>query len=355
MNISPPSYKSKLTPLALVTGGGGFIGFNIVKDLLEDGWRVRVLDNLSRYGADNNVKILQTKFPNSFEFVKADIRESQEVEKAASGVDIVYHLAAQVAVTTSVSNPRADFEINATGTFNVLEAARLQKQHPIIIYTSTNKVYGGMEEIGIEESNGRYCYSDNDSGISESRSLDFHSPYGCSKGAADQYIHDYSRIYNIPTLVFRNSCIYGPPQMGNEDQGWIAHFIISACLNKPITIYGDGKQVRDVLYISDLVECYKKALNEINKTSGQIFNIGGGPNNTLSLLDLISIIETRIGREIKPSFQDWRPGDQRVYISDIQKSKNTFDWQPSVSTIKGVNKLIDWVQNSLQDFQNMQI
>ena len=246
-----------------------------------------------------------------------------------------------------------DFEINATGTFNVLEAARLQKQHPIIIYTSTNKVYGGMEEIGIEESNGRYCYRDNKSGISESRPLDFHSPYGCSKGAGDQYVRDYSRIYNIPTLVFRNSCIYGPPQMGNEDQGWIAHFIISACLNKPITIYGDGKQVRDVLYISDLVECYKKALSEINKTSGQIFNIGGGPDNTLSLLDLISIIENRINRKIKTSFQDWRPGDQRVYISDIQKAKNTFNWQPSISTRKGVNKLIDWVQNSLKDFQNI--
>ncbi len=353
MNTRPPSYKSKLTPLTLITGGGGFIGFNIAKNLLEDGWRVRVLDNLSRYGSSKNIQILQTRFPNSLEFVKADIRDAQEVEKATSDVDVIYHLAAQVAVTTSVSDPRKDFEINATGTFNVLEAARLQNQHPIIIYTSTNKVYGGMEDLGIEESNGQYCYRDNKSGISESRPLDFHSPYGCSKGAADQYVRDYSRIYNIPTLVFRNSCIYGPPQMGNEDQGWIAHFIISACLNKPITIYGDGKQVRDVLYISDLVECYKKALSEIDKTSGQIFNIGGGPENTLYLLDLIAIIEARIGRKIKTSFEDWRPGDQRVYISDIQKAKNTFNWQPLISTQKGVNTLIDWVQSNLQDFKNI--
>ncbi len=346
-------FKRKLMPRALITGGGGFIGFNMAKKLLSQNWQIIILDNLSRTGSDKNVRILQQAYPNTCELINADIRNEQEVRKAVEGVDFIYHFAGQVAVTTSVDNPREDFEVNSMGTLNILEAAKIQSNKPGILYSSTNKVYGGMENIQVEEKDNRYTYSNQKSGISESMNLDFHSPYGCSKGSADQYVRDYSRIYGLQTLVFRNSCIYGPPQMGNEDQGWLAHFIISACLNKPITIYGDGKQVRDVLFIDDLINVYTAATDKINTVSGQIFNMGGGPKNTVSLLELIAIIEEKLNYEVNIKFENWRPGDQRVYISNIDLIKSKLNWEPKVSVSEGTNKLTEWVLDNISNFDNL--
>ncbi|MDI6784203.1 MAG: SDR family NAD(P)-dependent oxidoreductase [bacterium] len=332
----------------LVTGGAGFVGSNLVNRLVEQGNEVTIFDNLSRKGTEKNVAWLQEKFGTKVQVIQGDVRNFSQVNDAVKGKEVIFHLAAQVAVTTSVANPREDFEINALGTLNVLEAARLNGSNPIIVFTSTNKVYGGLEDIVVIEQPKRYSFKDYPSGISESRGLDFHSPYGCSKGAADQYIRDYSRIFGLRTVVFRMSCIYGPRQFGNEDQGWVAHFIISAVFDRPITIYGDGKQVRDILYVDDLVNAFQLAVDKIETTAGQIYNLGGGKNNTVSAwLEFREYLTELLVREIPVRFSAWRPGDQKVYISDIRKAGYDLGWHPQIKVKEGIERLYQWViQNS---------
>ncbi|MGV8141859.1 MAG: GDP-mannose 4,6-dehydratase, partial [Candidatus Woesearchaeota archaeon] len=287
------------------------------------------------------------KFPDRIEFIKGDVRTDMELlAKAVAKADHVLHLAAQVAVTTSVKDPREDFEINAFGTFNVLEAVRNSKNRPSLIYASTNKVYGGMEDLIIVERNNRYQYKDLVRGITEERPLDFHSPYGCSKGCGDQYVRDYSRIYGLDTVVFRQSCIYGPRQFGVEDQGWVAWFIIAATLSKDVTIYGDGKQVRDVLYVKDLVEAYDMVFNNMKKISGNVYNVGGSHTNQMSLLELIDILKRDVNKDLKIDYSEWRPGDQKVCVMDVSLAEKDFGWTPKTSVHEGVKKLCSWVANN---------
>ncbi len=330
----------------LVTGGSGFIGANYVSRLLQRGESVTIFDNLSRSGSKTNLEWLHKVYgKEAFELVVGDVRDTELICKTARSADVIVHLAAQVAVTTSVTNPREDFEINAQGTFNVLEAARLSGRQPAMLYASTNKVYGGMEEVHVLEEATAYRYEDYPEGIPETQPLDFHSPYGCSKGCGDQYVRDYHRIYDLPTVVFRQSCIYGPHQFGVEDQGWVAWFIIAAVTGKPITIYGDGKQVRDVLFIEDLLNAYDLALANPDTAAGQVYNIGGGPNKTMSIWsEFRPVLERLLGRPVPTASSDWRPGDQRIYVSDIRKAEGELGWTPRVGVSEGVQRLYDWVQ-----------
>ncbi|MGD2158761.1 MAG: GDP-mannose 4,6-dehydratase [Anaerolineales bacterium] len=332
----------------LVTGGAGFIGSNYVARLLSHGRRVTLYDNFSRTGADLNVEWLRSEYgADSFKLEVGDVRDAAHLTASVIDIDVIVHLAGQVAVTSSVSHPREDFEDNALGTFNVLEAARLSERNPIVLYASTNKVYGGMEEVSVLEADTRYQYEDLPWGVSETQPLDFHSPYGCSKGAGDQYARDYHRIYGLPTVVLRQSCIYGPRQFGIEDQGWVAWFVIAAILNRPIVIYGDGKQVRDILYIDDLLDFYDLVIDQIDVSAGQVYNVGGGPNNTLSIWREFSpILERLLGRAIPFSEESWRPGDQRVFISDIRKASQDLGWQPKVGIEGGVQHLVEWVREN---------
>jgi len=332
-------------PPVLVTGGAGFVGSNLTAALAGAGRRVRVLDNLSRAGVQANAAWLAARFPAVVEIVRADVRDAGAVARAAEGVGTIFHLAGQVAVTTSVTDPRTDFEVNALGTLNVLEAARASALRPVLLYTSTNKVYGGMEDARVVERDGRYAYEDLPEGASEDRPLDFHSPYGCSKGAADQYVRDYARIYDLPTIVFRMSCIYGPRQFGNEDQGWVAHFARAFLQGDPIRIYGDGKQIRDVLFVEDLVRAFRAAVEQIETTAGQVYNIGGGAGNTLSLLELLAELREIVGREVPVTFHDWRPGDQRVYVSDNRRAGAAFGWRPEVGRREGIRRLVEWLRS----------
>lgn len=332
----------------LITGGAGFIGSNYVARLLQRGEKVIVYDNLSRAGAVRNLDWLKSTYgENSFRLIQADVRDVQSIQEAASEADVIVHLAGQVAVTTSVVDPRNDFEINALGTFNVLEAARLSGRDPIVIYASTNKVYGGMEEIRVVELTSRYAYADFPYGIPETFGLDFHSPYGCSKGCGDQYTRDYSRIYGLRTVVMRQSCIYGTRQFGIEDQGWVAWFVIAAVKRLPITIYGDGKQVRDVLFIEDLCDVYDLAVDRIDLAAGQVFNIGGGAEFTISVWQEFGpLLENLLGESIPVKRGDWRPGDQRVYVSDTRKAQEILGWKPKVGVEEGIQRLFDWVKNN---------
>jgi len=329
----------------LVTGGAGFIGCNYVDRLLRRGDKVIVYDNLSRRGADANVAWLREKHgAEAFDLMAEDVRDGAALMKAVDGVDVVAHLAGQTAVTTSVEDPRSDFEDNALGTFNVLEAARRAETKPMVLYASTNKVYGEMEATRVVEEETRYAYADRPEGIAETQPLDFHSPYGCSKGAGDQYVRDYARIYDLPTVVFRQSCIYGPRQMGVEDQGWVAWFAIAAVQGEPITIYGDGKQVRDVLYIDDLLNAYDAAVERGSGVAGEIYNVGGGPAHTMSIWEEFRpLLERLVGRSIPVSYADWRPGDQRIYVSDIRKAEEELGWRPRVGVEEGVERLYEWV------------
>jgi CDP-paratose 2-epimerase len=332
----------------LITGGTGFIGCNIAKRFLDKKADVVILDNLSRVGTLKNLDWLKAGHPKNLTFIEGDVRDRGLLDlvftKSEFGrLDLVFHMAAQVAVTTSVENPRTDFDINALGTLTLLEAIRKSKQSPIIINASTNKVYGKMETIRVLEKKTRYAYEGLPHGVSEKIPLDFYSPYGCSKGSADQYIMDYARIYGLKTINFRQSCIYGPRQFGVEDQGWVAHFIISAVLGRPITIYGDGKQVRDILFIDDLIDAFLAAAKNIKTVCGRAYNIGGGAPNAISLLEFISMLEETLGKKIKLKFGDWRPGDQKIYVSDIRGSKRDFGWRPRVGIRKGVRLLIQWV------------
>ncbi len=328
----------------IITGGCGFIGTNVVLFHLRKKHKVVIIDNLSRRGTEVNLALLR-RYAN-LKFYKVDIRDKEKISKVFSqnkDADIVYHLAAQVAVTISVLNPYEDFEINVLGTLNVLEAARKYLPKTFFIFSSTNKVYGGMENIKIVEKNGKYFALDYPNGIDEDFNLDFHSPYGCSKGAADQYVRDYSRIYGLDTVVFRQSCIYGPNQFGIEDQGWVAYFCIQALLDKEITIYGDGKQVRDVLYIDDLIDAFWLSYKNRKKVKGEIFNIGGGPENQVGILEFIKYLEKKLSKPIKYKFSDWRPGDQKYFVSNNSKLYKYLKWKPKVTMYDGVNRLLDWI------------
>ncbi|UCG25836.1 MAG: GDP-mannose 4,6-dehydratase [Chloroflexota bacterium] len=339
----------------LITGGAGFIGSNLANRLLGQRHQVTIFDNLSRPGCEANLDWLsETHSQNGPRVVRADLSDFGALQTAGEGADRVYHLAGQVAVTTSVRNPRQDFEDNAAGTFNALEAARLAGNDPIFFYASTNKVYGGMEEVDVVEEPTRYSYADLPHGVPECRPLDFHSPYGCSKGAGDQYTHDYARIYGLRTVVARQSCIYGYRQFGIEDQGWLAWFIIAALKERPITIYGDGKQVRDILFIDDLLDFYEAAVENIGTATGQIYNVGGGPENTISVwAELSGLLEDLLARPVPVHYADWRPGDQPVYISDIRKAERELGWRPKTRALEGISRLFSWLQNNQELFDHL--
>ena len=337
----------------LVTGGAGFIGSNYVHRLIERGEKVTIYDNLSRAGAPRNVAWLEETFgKNAFRLIVGDLRNAGLLTESARDADVVVHLAGQVAVTTSVSNPREDFESNAFGTFNALEAARLSEKNPIFIYSSTNKVYGGMDDVEVSEEETRWRYKDLTEGAAETQPLDFHSPYGCSKGTGDQYVRDYARIYGLRSVVFRQSAIYGTRQFGVEDQGWMAWFIIAAVTGRPITIYGDGKQVRDMLWVEDLTSAYDLAVEKIDIVKGQVFNMGGGVQNTISVwAEFAPRLEKLLGEKIEYARGDWRPGDQRVFYADIRKAKRELGWEPQVSLDDGIERLFAWVKTNQDLFR----
>lgn len=342
-----PAHKraSKPAPV-LVTGGAGFVGANLAARLAAEGRRVRVFDNLSRPGVEQNLEWLRGCFGEAIEFVPGDVRDALAVAGAVSGCRQIFHLAAQVAVTTSLDDPVEDFESNLTGTRNVLEAARRQPRMPGLVFTSTNKVYGNLAGIGLEAGPTRYRPRDAvlaQRGISERQPLAFCSPYGCSKGGADQYVLDYAHSFGLPTVVFRMSCIYGPHQFGTEDQGWVAHFLIRARDGEAITIYGDGKQVRDILFVDDLVEAFLLAERHITDLAGSAFNIGGGPDNAISLLELIERIRELDSVRPMLRFADARAGDQLYYVSDTAGFQAATGWRPRVGAAAGIVRLHDWL------------
>jgi len=326
----------------LITGGIGFIGTNLADRLLREGYDVVLFDNIGRAGVEENLRWLQEAYGNRVNFVRGDVRDFAAVEKAMKGAEMVFHLAAQVAVTTSVVDPQDDFSINAQGTVNVLEAARRQKPMPTFLYTSTNKVYGGLDHLRVVEGKTRYEFENLPTGVSEDCPLDFHSPYGCSKGAADQYVHDYHRIYGLPSIVFRMSCIFGPHQFGTEDQGWVAHFALCGLRGDRLTIYGDGKQVRDLLYVDDLVELMTRACKDIRRTAGQVYNVGGGPAQTISVwAELQDLLKATFDKLPPVDYGEFRPGDQRIYVSDIRKAQEQLAWTPRVGIAEGLRRMLE--------------
>jgi CDP-paratose 2-epimerase len=331
---------------ALVTGGAGFIGTNLAHRLLSDGCPVLVLDSLVRPGVEQNLRWLRDTHGDRLRVEIADVRDPDAVRGAVREAGQVFHFAAQVAVTTSLDDPLDDFEVNARGTLNLLEAIHAQPVPPPLVYTSTNKVYGALEDLPLRRRHRRYEPADSRlgaRGVDESRALDFHSPYGCSKGSADQYVLDYARTYGLHTTVFRMSCIYGPHQQGTEDQGWVAHFLLRAVAGLPITIFGDGHQVRDLLFVEDLVEALLLAQRHMPKESGHAFNIGGGPAHAVSLLELIDLITELTDRPPLVEFDEWRLGDQRYYVSDTSRFRRATGWRPTVTVREGVARLVGWL------------
>lgn len=337
---------SKLLPFrsVLIFGGAGFIGSNWADRLLKNtDARVHIFDSLSRDGVRENFAWLQRTFGKSgrLRTTIGDVRDPVAVEEAVRGATEIYHFAAQVAVTTSVDDPRLDFEVNVGGTLNILEAARKTGRRPFLLFTSTNKVYGHLASQGLLVKGKRYVSSDG-RGTSELQPLDFCSPYGCSKGAADQYVHDYRRMFGIPTVVFRMSCIAGPHQFGNEDQGWVAHFLYSALQNRPVTIYGDGRQVRDVLYVEDLLRAFEAARLHLEKAAGEVYNVGGGIENSTSLLEIIAEIEELTGRRLRYRMEGSRPGDQLLYVTDYRKLQQHTGWRPQTDVRGTLENIADW-------------
>ena len=331
----------------LITGGAGFVGTNLADRILSDGGRVLVFDNLARAGVEQNLAWLTERHGDAVDVEIADVRDAKAVKRAVAGADRAFHLAAQVAVTTSLDDPLLDVDVNLQGTINLLEAARARSRPPAVLFTSTNKVYGGLDDVDLRQRATRYEPVDGtllDHGIGERRPLHFCTPYGCSKGAADQYVLDYAHSYGLPTAVFRMSCIYGMHQFGNEDQGWVAHFLIRALQGRPITIFGDGKQVRDVLYVQDLVDAFLWAHAEIDRLRGRAFNIGGGVANTVSLVELLDIIAEQTGRRPAVEFGPWRRGDQRYYVSDTSAFTKATGWQPRTAPREGVARLMGWLR-----------
>ena len=339
----------------LITGGAGFIGANLAARLLRNGQHVAVFDNLSRPGCRHNIAWLrQLAGPDLLEVIESDVRDYAAISQACRNKERIFHLAGQVAVTTSVCEPRLDFETNCLGSFNVLEAARLCGHKPTVFYASTNKVYGALPQAEVAEISSRFVLSNMVRGVAESYPLDFHSPYGCSKGSSDQYFLDYARIYGLPTVVFRQSCIYGPRQFGVEDQGWMAWFIAAALRGLPITIYGNGKQVRDILYIDDLLDAIELAVNHIDRAAGQVYNIGGGPEHTLSIwAEFGPLLEQILQRPLTVQYQDPRPGDQRIFVSDITKAQQHLGWRPVTNVRDGTQKLADWIRENLNLFSHL--
>jgi CDP-paratose 2-epimerase len=344
---NPPGAGAADRRPILITGGAGFVGANLAHRLLSEGRPVAILDNLSRPGVERNLAWLRELHPRGLEVTIADVRDEDAVGHAVARARHVFHFAAQVAVTTSLLDPREDFAVNALGTLNVLEAIRARPSPPSIVITSTNKVYGGLEDVALRLEAQRYAPAAAAiaaHGISEARPLDFHSPYGCSKGTADQYVHDYARSYGLKTIVFRMSCIYGQRQFGTEDQGWVAHFLLRALDRKPITLFGDGMQVRDILFIDDLVDAFMLAERHIDRLAGRAFNIGGGPGNVISLLDLLDRIEALDGRRPEVDFEDWRTGDQRYYVSDTRSFQDATGWTPKIRAGEGIERLYRWLR-----------
>jgi CDP-paratose 2-epimerase len=346
-----PCDKETVNDGVLITGGAGFIGTNLADRLLAAGERVIIYDNLSRPGVERNLLWLQDKYGKQVEVRIADIRNTLALDKAVSEVRNVFHFSAQVAVTTSVENPAADFAVNAAGAFALLEAIRKAPAPPTLLFTSTNKVYGAMKGVRLQKNHHRYMPLDpmlQSFGMGEETPLSFLSPYGCSKGCVDQYVLDYSRTYGIEAAVFRMSCIYGPHQFGTEDQGWVAHFAIRTLSNDPISIYGDGSQVRDLLFVEDLVDAFLLARQLMPQIKGQAFNIGGGPERSVSLLELLQLLQDMHGDLPAINFGDWRTGDQRYYVSDIRKFSRISGWTPRHSVEEGVRLLYDWLSASLR-------
>ena len=330
----------------LVTGGAGFIGANLADRLARDGHRVRVFDALSRPGTERNLDWLRHNHPDRIEFIHADIRDRARVAEAAADVQAVFHFAAQVAVTTSLDDPQDDFDINIAGTFGLLEALRRRGGAVPLIFASTNKVYGDLADLDFRLQGEAYVPVDPDvraHGIGEARPLDFHTPYGVSKGAADQYVLDYARSFGVPTAVLRMSCIYGQRQMGTEDQGWVAHFLIRALEGRPITLYGDGHQVRDILDVSNAVDAYLQAWRRIDAVKGRAFNLGGGPANAISLRQLLGHIGDLVGHEVDLTWSDWRAGDQRYFVADTRAAEDALGLQPKVPWRDGVANLARWL------------
>jgi CDP-paratose 2-epimerase len=331
---------------ALVTGGAGFIGANVVDRLASMGARVIVLDNLSRPEVERNLSWLRARHGDRVEVVVDDVRHAAALRAILPGVDRVFHFAAQVAVTTSLEDPLEDFDVNGRGTLTLLEALRAEAHPPSLVYTSTNKVYGALADVALVDDGRRWQPADGElvaRGIGETRALDFHSPYGCSKGAAESYVLDYARSYGLHTVVFRMSCIYGPRQFGTEDQGWVAHFWRRALAGQPLTIYGDGRQVRDLLYVDDLVDALLLAHAHVVALTGRAFNLGGGSANALSLVELVERIACATGRRPVLTHADWRTGDQRWYVSDTRCFGDATGWRARVGLDEGLQRLGDWL------------
>jgi CDP-paratose 2-epimerase len=317
----------------LITGGAGFVGVNAADHFARAGWQVTLFDNLSRAGTERNLRWICGQHPD-VKHVLADVRDAAAVDEAVTGQDAIIHLAAQVAVTTSLVDPMTDFEVNARGTLNVLEACRKHAPDAALVFASTNKVYGNLEGVTTP--------------VDESRPLDFHSPYGCSKGAADQYVHDYSRCYGTRSVVFRESCIYGVHQYGTEDQGWVAHFMHAIARKRPITIYGDGTQVRDLLNVHDLCRLYERAVERIDACKGEAFNVGGGPDNARSVLQVLHLAEELLATPARFAFSDWREGDQRYFVADTSMVTAKLGWKPQIGADEGQEQLATWIR-SVQD------
>ncbi len=334
----------------VITGGAGFIGTNIARRLLDLGERVVLYDNLSRTGVERNADWIRNYSPNARLSVH-DIRDRESLQQTVSGCSFVFHFAAQVAVTSSLRDPLEDFEINVRGTLNLLEALRRLPAPPPLLYTSTNKVFGALDRLELKQRGLRYEPADcaiAARGVGADHPLAFFSPYGCSKGAADQYVLDYARHFGLQAVVFRMSCIYGPHQCGNEDQGWVAHFLLSTLRGDPLVLYGDGMQVRDLLYVDDLVEAMLCARARIGDVAGKAFTIGGGPSNSLSLLELLKLIRTVHGAEPDVSFSQWRPGDQKYYVADTSAFNSVTGWTPKVDVADGVGRLYHWLLSNMQ-------
>jgi CDP-paratose 2-epimerase len=348
--LSKPAIAAGVAPIVVV-GGCGFIGSNLTHSLLEDGEDVVVLDNLSRPGVEQNLAWLQHHHGDRVHPVIADVRDLAAIEPVFAGAKAVFHFAAQTAVTTSLTNPIDDFEVNARGTLNVLEAVRRGARQAPVVFSSSNKVYGGLDDIALVEREDRYVPTDAfvlASGVSEDRPLDFCTPYGCSKGVADQYVLDYASSYGMQTAVLRMSCIYGPRQFGTEDQGWVAHFLIQALDGLPITIYGDGKQVRDILHVSDAVAAYRALLNSIGRVSGRAFNLGGGPANAVSLVMVLAEIERLTGRPVTIHQGVRREGDQLYFVADTSRLKAELGWKARLGWREGLRNLGDWLETRRQ-------
>lgn len=343
--MSAVESSSAVRDTVLITGGAGFIGTNLAARLLDEGARVLIYDNLARRGVEQNLGWLRAHFGERLQVEIGDMRNAGQLAAAVARAGEVFHFAAQVAVTSSLADPIADFDVNLRGTLNLLEAMRASEDPPPLVFTSTNKVYGALDDIALEAIDTCYrpCAVHLRAGISETRPLNFHSPYGCSKGAADQYVLDYARSFGIPAVVLRMSCIYGPHQFGNEDQGWVAHFLIRALERRPITLYGDGRQVRDLLHVDDLVEAMVQCRRCMDVLRGRAFNMGGGPCNSTSLLELIERIGHQSGRMPTVATAPWRVGDQRWYVSDTHAFEAITGWRVRVGVADGVASLHDWL------------